>query len=126
MKSKTITIQGKDVTLGYCHATEIGFKLLSDEDVNVFMAEAVQCMKEEKMPDIRKTIYFIIAAINAYCEWKGVQPAITDRDLMYESTPIEIGTAFGTILSLRSEFYAMPSGEPVDDNDENQPEEKND
>jgi hypothetical protein len=126
MKSKTITIQGKDVTLGYCHATEIGFKLLSDEDVNVFMAEAVQCMKEEKMPDIRKTIYSIIAAINAYCEWKGVQPAITDRDLMYESTPLEIGTAFGTILSLRSEFYAMPSGEPVDDNDENQPEEKND
>ena len=126
MKSKTITIQGKDVTLGYCHATEIGFKLLSDEDVNVFMAEAVQFMKEEKMPDIRKTIYFIIAAINAYCEWKGVQPAITDRDLMYESTPLEIGTAFGTILTLRSEFYAMPSGEPVDDNDENQPEEKND
>lgn len=126
MKSKTITIQGKDVTLGYCHATEIGFKLLSDEDVNVFMAEAVQCMKEEKMPDIRKTIYFIIAAINAYCEWKGEQPAITDRDLMYESTPLEIGTAFGTILSLRAEFYAMPSGEPVDDNDENQPEEKND
>ena len=126
MKSKTITIQGKDVTLGYCHATEIGFKLLSDEDVNVFMADAVQCMKEEKMPDIRKTIYFIIAAINAYCEWKGVQPAITDRDLMYESTPLEIGTAFGTIRTLRSEFYAMPSGEPVDDNDENQPEEKND
>ena len=92
----------------------------------MFMAEAVQCMKEEKMPDIRKTIYFIIAAINAYCEWKGEQPAITDRDLMYESTPLEIGTAFGTILTLRAEFYAMPSGEPVDDNDENQPEEKND
>lgn len=126
MKSKTITIQGKDVTLGYCHATEIGYKLLSDEDVADFVAHVIECFENKKEPDKQKTIYLIIAALKAYSEWKDVPAGITDRDLLYEANPIETGTALGTILNLRSEFYHVPTGEPVDDNDENHTEEKND
>lgn len=125
MRSKTITIQGKDVTLGYCNATEIGYKLLSDEDVADFVAHVIECFENKKEPDKQKTIYLIIAALKAYSEWKDVPAGITDRDLLYEANPIETGTALGTILNLRSEFYHVPTGEPVDDNDDNQPEEKN-
>ena len=112
MKSKTITIQGKDVTLGYCNATEIGYKLLTREDVYVYFTEAIKAIQEERMPDIQKTIYMIIAAIKAYSEYTGEAAAITDRELMYEADQIEIGLALGTILQLRSEFYHLPTGEP--------------
>jgi cell division protein ZapA (FtsZ GTPase activity inhibitor) len=118
MTTKTITIAGKEVTLAYCYATEIGYKLLSDEDITAYMADAMEALKEKRMPDTRKTVYVVIAAINAYSEWKGEQPAISDRDLMYDATPLELGTALGTILQLRADFYKMPSDEPKDEQPE--------
>lgn len=124
MKSKTITILGKEVTLGYCHATEIGYNLKSDEDVSEFFSHAVACLQDNRMPDIRKTIYMIIAAVNAYSEWKEEQAAITDRELMYEADPVEVGTALGTILQLRADFYHLPTSEPTGDESEDE-EQKN-
>jgi cell division protein ZapA (FtsZ GTPase activity inhibitor) len=120
MTTKTITIAGKEVTLAYCYATEIGYKLLSDEDITAYMADAMEALKESRMPDTRKTVYVVIAAINAYSEWQGEQPVISDRDLMYDATPLELGTALGAIIQLRADFYKVPSDEPNDE----QPEEK--
>jgi hypothetical protein len=120
MTTKTITIAGKEVSLAYCYATEIGYKLLSDEDITAYMADAMEALKESRMPDTRKTVYVVIAAINAYSEWQGEQPVISDRDLMYDATPLELGTALGTIIQLRADFYKVPSDEPNDE----QPEEK--
>ncbi len=125
MTTKTITIAGKEVTLAYCYATEIGYKLLSDEDINAYMADAMEALKESRMPDTRRTVYVVIAAINAYSEWKGEQPAISDRDLMYDATPLELGTALGTILQLRADFYKVPSDEPKDEQpDDKKPEQE--
>ena len=115
MTTKTITIAGNEVTLAYCYATEIGYKLLSDEDINAYMADAMEALKESRMPDIRKTIYVIIAAIKAYIEWKEETQGVTDRDLMYKATPLELGTALGTIIQLRADFYKVPSDEPKDE-----------
>lgn len=120
MTTKTITIAGKEVTLAYCYATEIGYKLLSDEDITAYMADAMEALKESRMPDTRKTVYLVIAAIIAYSEWQEEKPAVTDRDLMYKATPQELGTALGTIIQLRADFYKVPSDEPK----EEQPEEK--
>ena len=39
---------------------------------------------------------------------------------MYKATPLELGTALGTIIQLRADFYKVPSDEPNDE----QPEEK--
>ena len=123
MTKKTITIAGKEITLAYCYATEIGYKLLSDEDITAYMADAMEALKESRMPDTRKTVYVVIAAINAYSEWKGEQPSISDRDLMYDATPMELGTALGTILQLRADFYNLPEGEPKDEQtDDKKPE----
>ena len=116
MITKEITIGGKSVTLAYCYATEISYKLLSDEDVNAFMQEVHECMNAEpqRMPDIRKTIFLILAAVSAYYESKGEGLPIDDKTLMYETTPEEMGTALGVVLGLRGQFYAVPSGEPED------------
>ena len=33
---------------------------------------------------------------------------------MNEATPLEIGTALATFITLRAEFYHLPTGEPED------------
>ena len=114
MITKEITICGKQITLAYCYATEISYKILSDEDIIGFSQEIVENIQHEQMPDIKKTIFLILASMQSYYESKGEQCPITDKELMYECTPQEIGKALGTIIALRSEFYHVPSEEPKD------------
>lgn len=114
MITQEITICSKKVTIAYCYATEIGYKLLSDEDVIAFGHEIAEKIQNEQMPDVRKTIYLILAALNAYYDFKGEPCPVTDKELMYECTPQEIGVAIGTILALRQQFYHIPTGEPKD------------
>lgn len=113
MKTKTITICGKDVTLAYCYGTEISYKMLSDEDINDFVQEVVAALNAEpqRMPDIKKSVLLIIAAAMAYSESKGEKSPIADKDLMYHATPDELGTALGTVIALRMEFYHVPKDE---------------
>lgn len=114
MITKEITICGKQITLAYCYATEISYKILSDEDIIGFSQEIVEKIQHEQMPDIKKTIFLILASMQSYYESKGEQCPITDKELMYECTPQEIGKALGTVIALRSEFYHVPSNEPKD------------
>ena len=114
MITKEITICGKQVTLAYCYATEISYKILSDEDIIDFGQEIVEKIQHEQMPDIRRTIYLIIASLQSYYESKGETCPITDKELMYECTPQEIGMALGIIIGLRTNFYHIPSDEPED------------
>ena len=114
MITKEIKLCGKQVTLAYNYATEISYKILSDEDIIDFGQEVVEKIQHEQMPDIRKTIFLIIASMQSYYESKGEECPITDKDLMYECTPQEIGMALGIILGLRSQFYHVPSDEPQD------------
>lgn len=114
MITKEIKLCGKQVMLAYCYATEISYKILSDEDIIDFGQEVVEKIQHEQMPDIRKTIFLIIASMQSYYESKGEESPITDKDLMYECTPQEIGVALGTIIGLRSQFYHVPSDEPED------------
>ena len=125
MITKEIKLCGKQVTLAYNYATEISYKILSDEDIIDFGQEIVEKIQHEQMPDIRKTIFLIIASMQSYYESKGETSPITDKELMYECTPQEIGVALGTILGLRSQFYHVPSDEPEDKPAEGK-EEKND
>ena len=126
MNTKTITIAGKEVTLGYSYATEIGYNSLADESINDFLVETAKRISEKRMPDIKKTIYLIIASVKAYSEWKGETAAITDRELMFEADQVDLDTALGTIISLRAEFYHLPANEPEEETtDESHTEPKN-
>lgn len=114
MITKEITICGKQVTLAYCYATEISYKILCDEDIIDFGQEVIEKIQHEQMPDIRKTIFLILASMNAYYESKGEKAPVSDKELMYECTPQEIGQALGVIIGLRSQFYHVPTEEPQD------------
>lgn len=114
MKKKAITICGKEVTLAYCYATEISYKMLSDEDINDFFKNAGERLSDNTMPDPYKTIFLILAAMTAYYESKGEKAPIEDKDLMYHASPEDVGTALGTVIALRSEFYHLPKGENDD------------
>ena len=113
MITKEITICSKQVTLAYCYATEIAYKDLSDEDMFDYAQAAVEAIQAQHDPDIKKTILAIIACMMAYYEDADKTP-VKDSDIMKQATPVEIGTAMLTILSMRNDFYHVPSGEPED------------
>jgi hypothetical protein len=111
MLTKEITLCGKPVTLGYCYATEIAYKDMSDEDIADYIKEALACIQKETDPDVKHTIYAILACIQAYYGDPDKAP-VTDRDIMRDATPSELGTAIFTIIGLRMDFYKVPKGEP--------------
>ena len=111
MIQKEITLLGKQVTLAYCYATEISYKILTDEDIIDFGQEIAEKIQHQQMPDIRKSIFLIIASMQSYYESKDEKAPIDDKELLYESTPQEIGQALGTVIGLRSKFYHIPSGD---------------
>lgn len=125
MITKEITLCGKQVVLAYCYATEIGYKINSDEEVTDFIGEVITSVQSQRMPDIRKSLFLITAALTAYYESKKENAPITTDEIMYESTPDELGLALGTIISLRADFYHLPKNEPEDKPTENDNQEKN-
>ena len=116
MIHQEITIAGKPVTLGYCYATEIIYKDLSDEDIANIIQETIGCINAQpaRMPDTKHSIYLVLAAVMAYYQSKDEEAPIKDTDLMNEVTPLELGTALGTIINLWAKFYHIPAGEPAD------------
>ena len=104
----------RTVTMGYCYATEIAFKDLAGQDISDFLTEALPLIQDNKMPDIKKSIYAILSCMIAYYESIGEKSPVKDTDLMNEATPLEIGTALGTFLTLRANFYHIPTGEPAE------------
>ena len=112
MKKKEITLAGKKVTVAYCYATEIAYKDLSGQDIADFMGEIGEALADNKMPDTKKSIFLLVAAIMSYYETKKEDAPISDAQIMTDATPLEMGAAIGAVLNLRSEFYALPEGEP--------------
>ena len=102
---------GKDVTMAYCYATEISYNILTNDEVNDFVTQAVQAVNEKRTPDTRKSIYLIIASITSYYESINQKAPVTDKQLIYEAAPEEIGTALGTVLSLYMDFYHLSATE---------------
>lgn len=114
MTTKEITILDQKVTLAYCYGTEISYKLLAEEECTEFIREVIASIQSKKMPDARKSIYLIIAAMTAYYESQGQKNPIEDKQLIYHATPDDVGLALGTIAGLYIEFYHIPVGEPED------------
>ncbi len=116
MIHEEITIAGKPVTLGYCYATEIAYKDLSGEDIADIIRETFAAVnaQPQRMPDTKRSIYLVLAAVMAYYQSKDEETPIKDTDLMNETTPMELGIALGTIITLWAKFYNIPKGEPED------------
>lgn len=116
MIHEEITIAGNPVTLGYCYATEIAYKDLSCEDIADIIQETIACVNAQpaRMPDAKRSIYLVLAAVLAYYQSKDEDAPIRDTDLMNNTTPLELGTALGAIINLWAKFYNIPAGEPED------------
>ena len=114
MIHEEITIAGKPVTLGYCYATEIAYKDLSGEDIADILQETFAAVNAQpaRMPDTKRSIYLVLSAIMSYYQSKDEDAPIKDTDLMNDTTPLELGTALGTIITLWAKFYNIPAGEP--------------
>jgi hypothetical protein len=113
MITKEITLCSRQVTLAYCYATEIAYKDLADEDMLDYAKHALESIQAQRDPDIKRTILAIIASMMAYYEDADKAP-VKDSDIMKEATPVELGTALGTIITLWAQFYNIPKGEPED------------
>lgn len=116
MIHEEITLAGKPVTLGYCYSTEIAYKELSGEDITDIIQETIAAVnaKPARMPDAKRSIYLVLAAVMAYYQSKDEDAPIRDIDLMNDTTPLELGIALGTIITLWAKFYNIPKGEPED------------
>lgn len=114
MIHEEITLAGKPVTLGYCYATEIAYKDLSGEDIADIIQETIASVNAQpaRMPDTKRSIYIVLAAVMAYYQSKDEDAPIKDTDLMNDITPLELGTALCTIINLWAQFYNIPKGEP--------------
>lgn len=114
MITKEITLAGKPVTLGYCYATEIAYKDMSGEDIASIIQETITCVNATpaRMPDTKNSIHLVLAAIIAYYESVKKVTPVKDTDLMNDITPLELGTALATIITMWSQFYSIPAGEP--------------
>jgi hypothetical protein len=104
MKTKEITICGKQVTLAYCFATELTFKNFTGLEI-----ENIEPGNREHI------IYLILSAIAAYYQSKEEEAPIKDIELMYDAKPTEIVTAFKEAIKLKNEWYDIPNGDKVDE-----------
>ena len=122
--------QGKEsqvkVMLGYCFATEILFNEMAGEEVGTFVKEAISQISEGKMPDRKKSMILIQAAMEAYYESVGKKAPITEKDLKDSHHSDEFGTAIGTILGMYIKMNTSPAGESDKKKDANTKEDSED
>ena len=113
---KTIKIQGKDVRMRYCVATETGFTSISGKDASVFSARQLYNDKGEKdgiaPPEANTEDYLTLAlaAIVAAYARTGDTAPVTSDDILYDFTPAEVQLLIATVVELRLEWYRVPEG----------------
>lgn len=113
---KTITIQGKDVRMRYCAATETGFTSISGKDASVFSARQLYNDNGEKdgiaPPEATTEDYITLAlaAIVAAYARTGDTAPVTSDDILYDFTPAEVQLLIATVAELRLEWYRVPEG----------------
>ena len=114
MITKEITICSKQVTLGYCFAASIEYKHKTNEEMVDYANHVIESYRKEYDPDAEKTIQAILACIKAYYDANDKEMPLTEKELKSGLDPVEMVIAAYTIVSMRQEFYHVPSGEPED------------
>lgn len=97
MNVKKVNIQGKEVRLLYCAATENGFERLS--------GKSIYEIDFNSQDDI--ITLCLCAVVAAYSE-KDEQPPITSETLLYHAKPKELIELAKAVIELRAEWYELP------------------
>ena len=116
MKTKEITLCGKQVTLAYCFATEIAYKEIADEEMLDFIRYAIDALQQGRDPDAKRSLSAIYACIIAYAEataeeGKSAIYPFTIKELMNNVSPSEYITAMLAVIDIRNQFYHTPKGD---------------
>ena len=114
MKTKEITLCGKQLMVAYCFATEIAFKKFTGANLDDFDAANPEHI-----------IYIILSAIATYYQKEGIYAPVTDENLMYDVQPRELIDALNEVLKLRADWYQIPKGDKKDEKPAEEQEEKN-
>ena len=113
MVQQQIKLCGKEITIGYCFATEINYSNFTDGDNAVpFIHEAANKLDAltkggTEVPDIKKSIFLILSAALAYYASKDEKMPIEDKDLMFADDPTEVYAALGAVILLYGKFYHL-------------------
>lgn len=111
---KTITLNGQEVKMIYCTATENGFEEISRKSINVFLPtfgtdeEGNTIIKEAAPCTIGDWVTLAMAAIVAAYTKDGMDVPVSSEYMLYESTPQERNDLITSIVELRNEWYGVP------------------
>ena len=90
-------MQGKEVALCYCAATENGFEELSSKNIY-----------DIDFKSQRDLLSLALSAIVADYAKKGVEPPVTSDYILYEAPPAEVSALVAATLELRMDWYGIP------------------
>jgi hypothetical protein len=111
---KTITLNGQEVKMIYCTATENGYERLAGQSINAFFP---QFGKDSDGNDIiispaqattADYITLAISAIVAAYAKDDQDPPIDGKYILYEATRQERDKLLTAIVELRNEWYDIP------------------
>lgn len=114
MKSKTLTIGGKEVEMIYCAATENGYEAISEKSISVFVPtfgkddEGNDIIIKPAEATIGDMMLLALAGIVAAATRKKETSPIDGDYILYDATPEERNALLAAILELRNEWYALP------------------
>ena len=101
---RKVKIQGKDVSLLYCAATENGFEELRGKSIHDIDFNSQQDL-----------IILGLCAIVSYYSKKGEEPPVTSETLLYDATAKELIELVKTVAEMRVEWYGIPAVIKEDD-----------
>lgn len=111
---KEITINGQQVMMIYCTATENGFEEICRKSINVFLPtfgtdeEGNTIIKEAAPCTIGDWVTLAMAAIVAAYTKDSKDVPVSSEYMLYESTPQERNDLITAIVELRNEWYGVP------------------
>lgn len=128
---KSITINGTNVSLCYCAATEMGYEKMSGKSSAVFVPRRIEDGEggfRYIEPEAQTEDYVMLAlsAAVAQASRKGEKNNLTMEMVMYEAKPDEVKLLMTTVLELRNEWYDIsPVVKPEIANEQTEESKKN-
>ena len=98
METRTVKIQGQEVNLLYCAATENGFEELRGKSIHEIDFNSQQDL-----------IVLGLCAIVSYYSRKGEDSPVTSETLLYDATAKELIELVKTVAEMRAAWYGVPA-----------------
>lgn len=108
MTEKKIKLNGKDVLMRYCSASETGFEQIAGKSSDVFSFHREGEELKAPTATLDDYIKLAIASIVAAYRRKNEEPPINAEYIMFDASATEINDMITTVIALRNEWYKVP------------------